>query len=187
MKKRDIHEKSLRLFLERGYDNTPMSLLAKELGLSKGGLFHHYPNKEMLLFEIILDLLETQLIPILEDAAKIADPRERLIYFIGNYTKLLANDNGARVVLHESGRLKAGHYKKIRGIWKRIFDVLSGAMSEMQDSGEGKALNKAFSTFAVLGMCTWTFYWFDYSRKDSAEELAETLVEIFLKGFLKVD
>jgi hypothetical protein len=57
----------------------------------------------------------------------------------------------------------------------------------MQSSGEGKEMNKVFSSFAVLGICTWTFYWFDYSRKDSGEELAETFVEIFLKEFLKGD
>jgi len=187
MKKEEIYEKSLRLFLDRGFDNTPMSLIAKELGLSKGGLFHHFASKEKLLYEIIEHILENDLVPILENAEKIADSKERITYFVRNYTKLLANDNGARVVLHESGRLQPNHYWKIRGIWKRIYALLSNALSELQGSGEGKPLNKAFSAFAALGMCTWTFYWFDYSRKGSAEELAETFVEIFLKGFLRGD
>ena len=52
----------------------------------------------------------------------------------------------------------------------------------MQASGKTKKMNSAFAAFAAIGMCSWTFYWFDYSRKEGAEELAETFVEIFLKG-----
>jgi hypothetical protein len=33
-------------------------------------------------------------------------------------------------------------------------------------------------------MVFWIVYWFDYSRQANAEELAETLVQIFLKGLL---
>ena len=185
MEKKEIREKSVKLFLERGYDNTPMFLIAKELGLSKGGLFHHYPTKEALLYEIISELLEDHLVPILEHAEGITNPRDRIMYFLKHYTVLLASDDGGRVALREVRRLETEHYQRIRDIWRRTFDLLSGALAEMRNSGEGKELNTAFSSFAALGMCTWTLYWFDYSRKDSAEALAETLVEIFLKGFLR--
>lgn len=177
----------MKLFVERGFDNTPMSLIAAELGLSKGGLFHHYPTKEMLLFEIIEHLLKNGIAPILDAAEKIADPKERITYFIKNYTRLMANDNSARVVFQEHKRLQPNHFQKIRDTWKKTYTLLSTALSEMQGSGAGKDLNKAFSTFAILGMSTWTLYWFDDSRKESAEELAETFVEIFLKGFLRGD
>jgi AcrR family transcriptional regulator len=51
--------KASEMFLKHGYDNTPMSQLAKELGLSKAGLYHHYPSKEALLFDVIDFMNET--------------------------------------------------------------------------------------------------------------------------------
>jgi hypothetical protein len=33
-------------------------------------------------------------------------------------------------------------------------------------------------------MANWAVYWFDYGRQVNAEELAETVVQIFLNGVL---
>lgn len=187
MEKEEIYRKSLKLFLDRGYDNTPMSLVAKEVGISKGGLFHHFPTKEYLLYEIVVDLLETDFVPIIEQAEKIVDPKEKIVYFVENYTKLLTSNEGAKVVLHEVRRLHPESQQTIKKIWRRTYDFLSGAIVELQQSGHGKEFNRSFITFALLGMCSWIFYWFDYSRPVSTKELADAFGEIFFNGFLKAD
>ena len=186
-KKEEICKKTQKLFVERGYDNTPMSFIAEELGLSKGGLFHHYKTKEDLLHDIIANLLERNFVPLIENARKIGDPKQRITYFIDNYTKLMASDNAAKIVMHEAQRLDPVHYEKVRKIWRQTFDLLRDAFSELKRSGEGKELNSKFAAFAALGMCSWVFYWFDYSRKESVQELSDTFVEILLKGLLNVN
>ena len=186
-KKEEICKKTQKLFVERGYDNTPMSFIAEELGLSKGGLFHHYKTKEDLLHDIIANLLERNFVPLIENARKISDPKQRIIYFIDSYTKLMAHDNASKVVMHEAQRLDPVHDKEVRKIWRQTFDLLCDALSEMQRSGEGRELNSKFVSFAAIGMCSWIFYWFDYSRKESVQELSDTFVEILLKGFDNMD
>ena len=55
--KRDqILKASLNLFTERGFHNTPTSLIAKEAGVATGTLFHHFKNKEELINSLYLDL-----------------------------------------------------------------------------------------------------------------------------------
>ena len=56
------------------------------------------------------------------------------------------------------------------------------AISEIQALGQAKKMNSAFAAFAAIGMCSWIFYWFDYSREESGAELSETFVEIFMRG-----
>ena len=57
MDKRDkILAASLTLFTERGFHNTPTSLIAKEAGVATGTLFHHFKNKEELINSLYLDL-----------------------------------------------------------------------------------------------------------------------------------
>jgi len=187
MEKKEICGKTLNLFVERGYDNTPMSLVAKELGLSKGGLFHHYQTKEKLLYDIITNLLKSNFVPILENARKISDPKQRIIYFVSNFTQLVSNDNATKVVVHDAERLDPVHYEEVRKIWRQTFDLLCDAFSEMQRSGEGRELNSKFVSFAAIGMCSWIFYWFDYSRKESVQELSDTIVEILFNGFQKMN
>lgn len=58
---RDTREKvllvSLRLFAKEGYEATSVSRIAGELGLTKGALYRHYPNKQAI-FESILAKME---------------------------------------------------------------------------------------------------------------------------------
>lgn len=57
IEKRDkILDASLTLFSERGFHNTPTSLIAKEAGVATGTLFHHFKNKEELINSLYLDL-----------------------------------------------------------------------------------------------------------------------------------
>ena len=64
-------------------------------------------------------------------------------------------------------------------------DLIRNTLALMEVQGKIEKINKNFAAFALLGMCSWTFYWFDYERQESAEELADTYVRIFLKGVLK--
>jgi AcrR family transcriptional regulator len=183
--KKKIYRTAAKMFLEKGYDNTPMSHIARELGLSKAGLYHHYPSKENLLFDVIDDLNEKSFIPVYEEAVKISDPEKRLIFFLRRFTELMTIDASSRIAVHEVKKLKPHHFKKVTKSWRMTYDLIKDAISEMQASGKAKKINSAFAAFAAIGMCSWTYYWFDYSKKESGEELPETFVEIFLRGITK--
>ena len=183
-KKLEICEKAIELFCQRGYDNTPMSHIAKALGASKAILYHYFSNKEELLFFIIDYELEKYLLPMLDQAAAIADPEARLRYFIKNYARLLASDSHSRIVLHEAHRLGPEHAKIIKARHQRVYQLIHDAIAQMESQGKIKAPNKAFSTFAAIGMCSWIFYWFDYQRKETADQLADTFADLFFNGLL---
>ena len=42
-----------QIFRDRGFDATSVSDIARALGLTKAGLYHHFESKEALLFEIM--------------------------------------------------------------------------------------------------------------------------------------
>jgi AcrR family transcriptional regulator len=176
--------KASEMFLKHGYDNTPMSQLAKELGLSKAGLYHHYQSKEVLLFDVIDFMNETNFMPYYREAKKISDPEERLLYFLRKFCEMNTTNASARIAVHEASRLTPQHHDKIKKFWQMAYELLKEAISEMQASGKAKKMNSAYAALAAIGMYSWIYYWFDYSRKDSDEELSETLVEIFMRGIV---
>lgn len=51
-------EKVLELFVSKGYGQVGMRELAACLGLSAGSLYHHYPSKQHLLFDLIEEFYE---------------------------------------------------------------------------------------------------------------------------------
>src|ERR1700759_2921574 len=49
----DVRDTAARLFREYGYSSATMDLIADEVGLNKGTLYHYYPAKSAILFELL--------------------------------------------------------------------------------------------------------------------------------------
>lgn len=46
-----ILQAAVEEFVEKGYEGASVDAIAKRAGVSKGGFYHHFPNKEVLLME----------------------------------------------------------------------------------------------------------------------------------------
>jgi len=181
----EVVEVALRLFLERGYDNTPMSLLAKRLGLTKAGIYHHFASKEDLLFLVHQTAMERGLKPVFDAAARESDPDRRLRVFLYEHARMLALDPAAMLLIREARRLSPKHLQDIKKTWRRGFDVVRDAVSELQRQGRCRAdMEATFAAFAGIGMASWIAYWFDPARPQSAETVAKTMTDIFIAGLL---
>ncbi|MDD0974131.1 TetR/AcrR family transcriptional regulator [Pseudomonas fontis] len=51
-------DKALELFANKGFGQVSMRELASHLGLTAGSLYHHFPSKQHLLFDLIEELFE---------------------------------------------------------------------------------------------------------------------------------
>ncbi len=69
-------------FLEKGYEGTSVDAIAKRAGVSKGGLYYHFPNKEVIMMEANRKLSE----PIMEMIEK-ANRNESAIGGLKEYIK----------------------------------------------------------------------------------------------------
>jgi AcrR family transcriptional regulator len=179
----EVVEVALRLFLERGYDNTPMSLIAKRLGLTKAGLYHHFASKEDLLFLVHKTAMERGLKPVFAAAARESDPERRLQVFLYEHARMLALDPTAMLLIREARRLSPKHLQDIKKTWRRGFDVVRDAITELQQQRRCRAdVEATFAAFAGIGMASWIAYWFDPARPESAETVAKTMTGIFIAG-----
>jgi len=182
-RREEIFEKAMELFIKDGFDQTPLSKIAKALGIAKAGLYHYFQSKEDLLLCIHERNLKRDLLPIIEAAEQIEDPEKRLSYLIREYTRAsMARDASERVLVHEVEKLKPEHRQIINKAWRRFFDIIRNGISELEKQNKCKVINKTFAAFALIGMCRWTFNWYDNSRMKSADELIKTYEEIFFRG-----
>jgi len=180
-----ICEVALQLFLERGYDNTPLSLIAKHLDLTKSGIYHHFESKEQLLYEINHKYIELLMTPILLKAAAARDPEARVRVFINDYTLMLATNSSARLLVAEAKRLSPEHYAEVKRAWRASFDLLRDNLVEMQRAGlVPKELDPSFTAFAAIGMCSWVSNWYKNSKAKSGKDLAATMERVFFHGVL---
>ena len=183
---RQVCEVAIRLFLERGFDNTPMSLIAKEAGLTKAGIYHHFESKQELLHVVHKTLLQERMLPIIREAGAVADPEERLRVFVHKLCTLLTSDFAARILVNETHRLTPDQFQDIRGVWLEELSLVREAIAQLQREGRAKKdLHPTFAAFAGIGMCGWILYWFDSSRPESAPDVARTMASVFLDGILE--
>lgn len=76
-KKEAIAQTALQLFAERGYASTPISMIAREAGVSQGLLYNFFPSKEALLRELI-NMGAADIALSMESYSSIKDPKEAI-------------------------------------------------------------------------------------------------------------
>jgi AcrR family transcriptional regulator len=83
-----ILETARRLFHERGYEATGISLILKEAKVNSGSLYHFFPSKEALLIGVLEYYVEL-LMPVVMGPAEQAteDPIERVFALLAFYRK----------------------------------------------------------------------------------------------------
>src|SRR3954470_15530261 len=78
----EICRAAARIFRDRGFDATAMSDIARALRMTKAGLYHYFPSKEAMLFEIMTFGLERMDEEVIVPALAVTDPDTRLRHMI---------------------------------------------------------------------------------------------------------
>ena len=162
-------------FSSVGYDNTPMSLFAKRLGLTKAGIYHHFASKEDLLFSCTRPRWSGACRPVFAAAARESRSGTAIAgIFLHEHARMLALDPAAMLLIREARRLSPKHLQEIKKTWRRGFDMVRDAIKELPATAVSRRCRApTFAAFAGIGMASWIAYWFDPARPDSAESVAQ--------------
>lgn len=186
-KLREICRLAARVFYEKGYDGASMQDIAKAVGLTKAGLYHHVGSKDRLLFEIMnygMDILDETVVQKVKD---IANPREKLRQTIIGHIDLIvrARDLEITVILHENRSLKGPLRKKINVRKRAYIDYLEDLIHKVQEQAGAKPqLPTPLAAFALLGMINWLYQWYHTEGPVKQNQLAETYVDFFFRGLV---
>ncbi len=90
--RRAVMEAAYELFLEQGYAATSMRQIAERSGLALGGIYNHFPSKEAIFSELIIERHPyKQVLPIL-----VATPADDVESFVRTAAKTLVEELGRR-------------------------------------------------------------------------------------------
>ena len=82
----EITQAAIEVFLEKGYENTTMEAIAQKAGISKGGLYHYFPSKEMVLV-FANEKISEKVTEIMESAQNCSTVREGIMHYIESYIR----------------------------------------------------------------------------------------------------
>jgi AcrR family transcriptional regulator len=178
-----IYDRAAELFAEQGFSRTSIAELAARCQASKSWIYHYFPSKEAILYEILRDhmalLLRTAEAEVAAQRAPAAQLRALLRSFMGIYVRAKAKHV---VLLAELGSLPAAQQEEIRGLERRVVDLVAGVLARL--NAPLVAQRGALKPIAMMlfGMINWTYTWYRPEGPIKPEQLADMATDLFLNG-----
>jgi AcrR family transcriptional regulator len=174
-----------QLFRDRGYDATSVSDVARALGMTKAGLYHHFESKEALLFEIMMYGLDRVRDEVIVPVRAIRDPEQRLREMIVRHARIATRGQGAIAHLGDEIRaLPAAGRRQIEQRMRVYFDLLRDTIAELKTAGRLRDVDPTVVTFSLLGMILWLPRWFRQGGRLDQEAVANGIATFALGGLL---
>jgi TetR/AcrR family transcriptional regulator, cholesterol catabolism regulator len=174
-----------QLFRDRGYDATSVSDVARALGMTKAGLYHHFDSKEALLFEIMMYGLERVRDEVIIPVREVRDPEARLRQLIVRHARIATRGQGAVTQLgDEIGALPPGARKQIEQRMRIYVDLIRTTLVELKAVGRLRDVDPTVATFSLLGMIMWLPRWFRQGGRLDQETVANEIANFALGGLL---
>jgi len=158
--------------------------LSRASGMSLAGLYYYFESKERLLyliqkhtFTMIVQRLKLRL-------EGVNDPQQRIRIFILNHLEyFLANQASMKVLSHEAEALKNGFASEVAAIKREYYRICVGLLDELKRD-RGLQFSTRIAVLSLFGMMNWIYTWHNPRVDADAEQLADEMSEIFLRGVM---
>jgi AcrR family transcriptional regulator len=170
------------VFDEKGYEGASMRDLSRASGMSLAGLYYYFESKEKLLYLIQRHAFTTILEHLRPRLEGTTDPEAGIRAFILNHLEyFLANQKAMKVLSHEDEVLKNGHGEEIAGIKREYVRICVELMEQMKRT-KGLDFSSRTAALSLFGMMNWIYTWYKPRVDGDAEQLAQEMGDIFLRG-----
>lgn len=176
-----------RLFCRNGYQGVSMNEVAREAGVSKANVFHHFGSKEELYLEVIRNVrsaLTSEIMAIAQapggveqTLTQVAEAELRHLFQYSDQVRLFMRE------CLEPGRDKALAAKVFGNTFAELVASLSGA----QERGEMRTdVNASFPVMVLVAACVFFFQHAEILRHIPDADPATTDPDIFTRELVRL-
>ena len=181
-KQRAILASAAAVLGETGMDKASMAQIAEHAQVSKALLYHYYPGKDALIFDIIRTHLSE-----LDTAIEAADmptlePQQRLRVLVHAVLEAYRDaDNEHRVQINGTPTLAPEQRAEIHAIERRIVRRFAAVLRQINpEIGAGPMLMPV--TMSLFGMMNWVYMWFREGGPITRADYADLATDLVLNG-----
>lgn len=182
-------EAAARLFAERGFGGTNLQDISDELGISRPALYYYFKSKE----GILASLVEEVTVYSEHQATQLAsradnNPGDTLRTMVLKHAKwLLDHPIEFRVVDRTENDLPQSVRKSHDQAKRSLLDNFTRTIKRGIELGHFRAIDPQIAAFAVIGMCSWTAWWFRSDGRLSAEKISEIIADLAVSSIKRSD
>lgn len=172
------------LYARRGFPGASVSDLAKACGASKSLIYHYFPSKDDILYEVMAAHLDA-LVDAADESMRTGDAGERLRALTRSFMRLYAGAQSShKVLLNELGNLPPTRRTEVVAKQRRIIAVVEELVREIRPDLGAVTLPLGMLFF---GMINWTHTWFRPGGAVTPERLSDMAVDLLLGGLPSVE
>jgi TetR/AcrR family transcriptional regulator, cholesterol catabolism regulator len=179
---RQIEQVAAELFYTDGYHGTGLREIARAVGIQPASLYHHFANKQELLFSVLGHTIDDLLAGAQEVFDTEPGTREQLAGLVRGFIELVsARQREGAVGDIELRSLEPGNRAILiekRDRYQRCFErVIERGVAE----GIFSVADAKLSTYAILGMCNHISLWYRPSGAHPIDDIAASFVGFALR------
>ncbi|HQT76853.1 MAG: TetR family transcriptional regulator [Rhodospirillales bacterium 20-64-7] len=181
-KRESILRHAASLIARHGYTATSISMIAEACGISKALLYHYYPDKEALLFDILHAHLQ-HLVGRVEAVAATAPQGEQRLQAFGETLLDAYRDahDQHQIQIANLPLLPQDRQAILRALERRIVDAVAASIrAALPDIAASASLMPL--TMSWFGMLNWHYLWFREGRGLTRAECARMFSRLIVAG-----
>ncbi len=179
---------AVELFAEYGYHAAPLRDVARIVGIQAASIYHHYPNKQALLVEIMevhMKRLNTQLEYIIREYQ---DPLQCLEEAIANHIRLHTTHKDEFFIIDTEIRALEGENRTyILSLRDTYETLIQSVLNDGIERGVFRRIDSKVASYAIIAMCTQVATWFRPDGRLTTPQVIALYREVATQGLLTFD
>ncbi len=151
--------------------------------MNSSALYYYFEDKEDILYEILMEIMNTSLERMREIDRSALLLREKIDAVIKLHTRIYGVDPVRMgLIVFNQKSLSPEHWEELKGKQREYTDIVARILSKMRARGEIADIDPAVCTFALFGMVQWAFGWYNPEGEISPDQLSAIFTRIFTRG-----
>lgn len=181
----EILDCAATLFFRKGYHNTSIEDIAREVGMLKGSLYYYIDSKEDVLYDILQGVMEQAQSAMQKAIVGVSDPAEQLRRGLDQQIEvIIRNQVRVGLFLHEFNALSSRKQQRIQEARRKYQELFVGILKRGQSSGVFVQGDPNLLTNAVMGMCNWIYRWYRPETSPTLDTVKHTFIGLVMGGIL---
>ncbi len=181
-RRRSILKHAADLFFLRGYEQSTLDALAREVGITKPMIYDYFDSKRQILAEIGLRVAEHAL-SLIQDTSQIRGARVQILAatidrFLEMYLK---QQSAVTIVRRERRHLPLAVVQRMRELNSSFDQILRDILTDGVNHGEFEIEDVGMAVLAITGIVCWSSSWYRNRGIEHERVVRETITHLALK------
>jgi AcrR family transcriptional regulator len=183
-RKTEIIDGAMKLFAQYGYHSTSLNDVASKIGVTKATLYYYFRSKEEIM-RAILERSMDRMDKAMDLDKSSMSPKDKLRQFI-QYHIIYGSDGAelAKITFDQVNAFPKRMRAALTNKEKKVDALLQNILQQGIADGSIAIDDVKIASYAILGVCNWTYHWYKPEGRLTAEQIAQKCIDLLENGYL---